>query len=328
MGFRFYPAWTPVLLVWALSAACSGEKALTGEAPERVPVSPPDFVSLDGLAEAERSRGFAPGMALAESTLRERNGDYGGAVIAAFKELSWSYGYGGGVNRQGMEDGLKQVLALYSEESSSVPGPDRERALRAAEGALAFLGGRWAEAGEILSSLFAGEEEPDAFSQWMILVCAMENGDFSRRVRAAYGAIRARYELFPEYWFRAARHAPSGAAGVYAERCINLAPQGPFAEPSRIILAENAGLPPRDGPAVKSRTEIERVITQSVSSADPDMLGELFPLLALPDNPYTLYATGALRALVSDRGFKAYFIREASRTAGRLAERLQYISRG
>jgi hypothetical protein len=344
MGRWFYPPWALVLLALAGVFACSGEKAanrpesgtpdpgtgLPGPAVSG-PAVPVNFVSLDELAEAERSRGFTPGMALAESAIREWNGDYAGAVIAAFKELSWSYGYGG-ISRQSIAEGLEQLMALFSgdetAENAAIPGPERERAVKAARGALAFLAGEWEKAGELLSSVFAAEEEPDAFSQWMILVCAMEGEEPSRRIRAAYGAIRARYALFPEYWFRAARYALSGTSGEYAERCINLAPQGPFADLSRVILAESAGLSSQDGPALKSRTEIERVITQSVSAVDPELLGELFPLLDLPDNPYTLYATGALRALASQGGFKAYFVREASRKTGRLAERLLYVSRG
>ncbi|MDR2701570.1 MAG: hypothetical protein LBB72_03985, partial [Spirochaetaceae bacterium] len=59
-----------------------------------------------------------------------------------------------------------------------------------------------------------------------------------------------------------------------------------------------------------------------------ELLAELFPLMGLPDNPSTLYAAGTLRALASESIFRAWFAREAEKAKGRLAERLQFISRG
>ena len=73
--------------------AVSTEAALTA----------PDEVSraLEEIAELERSGGFVPGLGLAESNLRESSGDYAGAVLAVYKELSWAYGRGeGGVTRK------------------------------------------------------------------------------------------------------------------------------------------------------------------------------------------------------------------------------------
>ncbi|MDR2110704.1 MAG: hypothetical protein LBP32_05295 [Spirochaetaceae bacterium] len=327
----------PLLAFFLLAAflGCPGERG-SGEAPKSpgieefsLPEEIAGLSTLEELAEAERSRGFIPGMALAESILRERNGDYGGAVIAVYKELSWSYGYGGTMTRESLKAALDALLDQYTrEEPVQVPEQTQELVILAARGVLAFLDGRWTEAGEILESLCTGEEEPDAFSQWMRMVCALEGGTGSPRIRSAYGAIQARYETYPEYWYRAARYGSVGLTGEYAERCINLAPRGPFAEECRVILAGLAGLSAENSAGIKSRAEIEELITQSASSADPKFLADLFPLLALPDNPYTLYAVGALRVLAADSRFKDYFIQEASRRTGRLAERLQYISRG
>jgi hypothetical protein len=281
----------------------------------------PDPVSRDAIAEIERSGGFTRGLGLTESVLRENAGDYGGAVIAAYKELSWLYGYGG-ADRTALVEGLEQVLAFYGEEG----------AILAARGALAFLAGEWAEAERFLTPLFSEEEEPDAFPRWMLLVCALEGaqkgGEASRSTRMAYGAIRARYTAFPEYWYRGARCLSGDTAAEYAERCINLAPRGPFAEECRAILAVQAGLSPRDGGAIRSGAEIDYIISQSVSSDKPELLEELFPLISLPDNPYTLYASGALRALAASEPFKAYFSAGLRQSSGRLAERLLYISRG
>ncbi|MDR3167752.1 MAG: hypothetical protein LBT93_07400 [Treponema sp.] len=277
----------------------------------------PDLATRDAIAEIERSGGFTRGLGLTESVLRENAGDYGGAVIAAYKELAWLYGYGA-ADRNALVEGLEQVLAFYQEDG----------AIRAARGVLAFLAGEWAEAELFLGPLFSGEEEPDAFSQWMLMVCALEGGEDSRSKRMVYGAIRARYAAFPEYWYRGARCFSGDTAAEYAERCINLAPQGPFAEECRTILAVHAGLSPQDGGAIRSGAEIDYIISQSVSSDNPELLKELFPLISLPDNPYTLYASGALRALAASEPFKTYFTAGLRQSSGRLAERLLYISRG
>ncbi|MDR0590138.1 MAG: hypothetical protein LBG25_06295 [Spirochaetaceae bacterium] len=290
--------------------------------------------ALEELAETERSGGFTPGMGLSESMLREWSGDYGGAVIAAYKELSWAYGYGAGVTKDSMAQGLKTVLSLYEtgEGNSALSDPSlgeaaRAQALLAARGVLAFHNGAWVQARLSLEGLDIGDE-PDSFARWMSLVCRLEEGEPFRQIMGAYGAIRARYEGFPEYWYRGARHFSGYVRGEYAERCINLAPQGPFAEECRGILAETVGLSVNEGSSIKTRAEIEESITRSTASGSPGVLTELFALLSLQDNPFTLYTAGALRALAIQEDFRNWFTQEAARTSGRLAERLLYISRG
>jgi hypothetical protein len=306
--------------------------------------------ALEELAELERSGNFVPGLGLAESNLREQAGDYAGAVLAVFKELSWAYalGIGGGtpgaavttgaVTREAIREGLAKLLEPETGQRFSETG--RRQTEAAVTAILAFFDGRWKEAEEQLRGLYRGED--DSFSRWMLLVCALETageaGD--REARSAYGAIRARYAAFPEYWFRAARAfragstgsstggAGSGMAADYAERCINLAPSGPYAGECRIILAESMGLGSAEAPAVKTRAEIEAAVSGAVSREDPGLLAELLPLMALPDNPSTLYASGAMRALAREGAFRTWFLREAERSQGRRAERLLYISRG
>ncbi|MDR2029548.1 MAG: hypothetical protein LBP93_08435 [Treponema sp.] len=288
--------------------------------------------ALEELAETERSGGFTPGLGLSESMIREWSGDYGGAVLAAYKELSWAYGYGAGVTREGLGEGLRKVLALY-EEGGEAPGAPalgeeaRAQALGAARAVLAFHQGSWTEARLSLEGLDPGDA-PDSFARWMALVCRLEEGEPSRRIQGAYGAIRARYEGFPEYWYRGARHFSGHIRGEYAERCINLAPRGPFAGDCRRILAEIVGLSAHEGNSIKTRAEIEESITRSALSGAPGDLAELFGLLALQDNPFTLYAAGALRALAIQEDFRNWFGQEAARASGRLAERLLYISKG
>jgi hypothetical protein len=290
--------------------------------------------ALEELAETERSGGFTPGMGLSESMIREWSGDYGGAVIAAYKELSWAFGYGAGVTRTNMGEGLAKVLALYEGggENSALDNPslgekERAQALLAARAVLAFHQGSWTEARQCLMGLEV-VDEPDSFVRWMALVCRLEEGEPIRHILGPYGAIRARYEGFPEYWYRGARHFSGHIRGEYAERCINLAPRGPFAEDCRGILAETVGLSAAEGGSIKTRAEIEEAITRSVASGSPGVLTELFGLLALQDNPFTLYTAGALRALTMQDDFRKWFTQEAARASGRLAERLRYISKG
>ena len=279
--------------------------------------------SLEQIAELERAGGFFPGLGLAESELRERAGDYAGALVAAYKEISWAYGCGT-ASMSHVQDWLQSALALF-ENISSLSDPQRSAWTRAANGCIAFVRGDWEKAEELLAGILSPSEEPDSFLRWMLLVCALEqdkSADESRAARSAYGAIRARYALFPEYWYRGARNI--GAA--YAEQCINTSPHGPFAGDSRSILAGHFGISP-DGKDIRTKSEIEDILRTAASVNNPKILEELFPLMALPDNPYTVYALGAMQALASIPEFRMFFTQEALKSTGRLGERLNYISR-
>jgi hypothetical protein len=276
--------------------------------------------TLEQFAELERSGSYIQGMGLAESGLREEAGDYAGAVLAAYKELGWAYGRGL-AEKADLERALENVLALKGEGGE-------ERAVQAARGLLAFLEGRWEEAEQVFASLFDPDEEPDGFARWLLLVCALEKNPAGRAAGAAYGAIRARYSAFPEYWYRGARFFSGIIGADYAERCVSLAPEGPFADECRKMLAAFLGLEPRYGAALKSRMEIEELISRAVSGKDPQALSGLLPLIELPDNSYTVYAVGALRALAGTPLFRDYFAALAEKSSGRLAERLTYICRG
>ena len=298
-------------------------------------------VNLERIAEIERDGAYFPGLALAESGIRENAGDYAGAAIAAFKELSWAYGYGSAGKGQ-VEEGLQNALTLFDTVSPALD-PQRGAGAVALRGCMAFVREDWVEAERLLSSVLSSEEEPDSFLRWMLLVCALEKGDKAQADRSAYGAIRARYKLFPEYWYRGARvfsaermarreeAGDRNIAAAYAEQCINASPQGPFAGYCRQILRSHLGLAPNEKNVqgdVRTKTEIENIIRASVSMNDPKILEELFPLMALPDNPYTLYALGAMKSLSAVPEFRTFFIDGAVRSSGRLGERLNYISRG
>ena len=337
-------------LVPAFFLSCAGKQAAPDPAPawalagtEGIPAGVSGGYSgaaeeLEDLAELERSGGFVPGLGLAESNIREKAADHAGAVLAVFKELSWAYSLGSaGVTREAIREGLKRLL-----DSASFTGTAGEQIAAAVPAALAFFDGRWEEAEGLLRSLY-GDAGDDVYSRWMILVCQMEKSG-GQEGRAAYAAIRSRYASFPEYWYRAARanraarasrtartsrtERPDGGGAEFAERCVNLAPAGPYAAECRIMLAESLGLESADAPVLRTRQEIENAVSAASSEGNPQLLEPLLPLAALPDNPSTLYATGAMRALASRTLFREWFNREAEKAQGRLAERLRYIVRG
>ena len=278
--------------------------------------------SLDEIAELERAGSWFQGMGISESGIRENMGDYAGAVAAAFKEMSRAYG-AGVLQKNELEQGLLNLLAEVSDDTVAA----------AANAILAFTKEQWNDAANGLRSLFNELDEPDGFARWMILVCELEKSKTvsapeNRRVSEAYKSIRARYAQFPEYWYRGAR-AFSGAVGAgFAENCINLSPDGPFAGECRSMLAVFIGLRNEDGASIKTMLEIESIIYQSVNSGNPAVLDLLMPLISLPENPYAVYAAGALRALADLPAFKDYFSRKASAASGHLAERLSYICGG
>jgi DNA-binding phage protein len=168
----------------------------------------------------------------------------------------------------------------------------------------------------------------------MILVCILEQGGGSRAEQSQYAAIQARYSIFPAYWYFGARVFSGALSADYAERCINLYSNGPYAAECRGILAAFFGLSPLSGKVMLSRNEIERIISDSLRNGSPELLTPLMPLIALNDNPYTTFASGALRELASDSKYKAWFKNQAAgaeKSFGAnsfLASRLNYISRG
>ena len=276
--------------------------------------------TLDEMAELERAGTWIQGMALTESGLRENSGDYAGAVAAAYKEMLWAYGLGL-LQKKDIENGLLNVLASKNEQAVNAAGLAM----------IAFTKGQWSEAAAALAPLFNELDEPDSFGRWMMLVCSLEKSKASsetdRRSAAAYSSIRARYAPFPEYWYRGARAFSGAIAADYAENCINTSPQGPFAEECRKILAAFTGLKTEDSLSIKTKKEIESIVSMSVNSGNPQILDSLLPLIGLPDNPYTVFAVSALRSLASNPRFRDYFNGQASASSGRLAERLIYICR-
>lgn len=304
-------------------------------APEPAPPGPASAdagieAALEELAERERSSGFAPGLGLAESSLREKSGDYAGATMAAFKELCYAYA-AGAASAETVRERLAATAAAFAGRTD----PGAAAAVRAVACASDFFAGKWKAAGAELQALFPGEaeREADSFPRWMMLVCTLESGGDDRNLRSAYGAVRARYALFPAYWHRAARAAErtgsegSAAAAEAAERCVSLAPAGPYAEEARDLIAESIGLKKSDGKSIRSRMEIEAAARIAGAERNPQVLDSIVPVLSLPDNPYTLYALGVLRGLAEDGTIRKWLSARADAEVGRTRERLRYASR-
>jgi hypothetical protein len=239
------------------------------------------------------------------------------------------------VTKNSIETGIKNIKELYSKENKpDVSDEKRIEALNAADAVIYFIKGQYKNAAAILSILFRNEDEPDAFSRWMLLVCGMEQDGANRAEQSQYAAIQARYSVFPAYWYFGARNFSGAIATDYAERCINVSPGGPYAAECRNKLAVFVGLNPSDGKVMLSRDEIKQIITDSIRNYDPELLSALIPLIALNDNPYTVFASGALRELAVDEKYKTWFEKQAvsarknSGANSFLAGRLNYIARG
>ncbi|MDR2601133.1 MAG: hypothetical protein LBC53_01570 [Spirochaetaceae bacterium] len=308
--------------------------------------------ALDAISEFERSNGFLPGMGLAESTLRENAGDYSGAVTAAFKELQWAYSYGGlagdgkadkkPMEKKAVKDGLQKIKTLYldKEKAPDVSMENKMRAILICNALLDFTDGRYEKTLSSLKEMSLDtDDEPDDFLHWVRLVCEGEiniSDADSRRARyrnAEYAAIRARYSSFPPYWYFGARHTTGAVSAEFAERCIDLFPEGPYAKEARYILASYSGLNLSEGPVFLTKKEIEQTVMEAVNNGDPSLLTPLLPLAGLPDNYWTAYATGAMRGVAELEPFKEWFLTQQekiknSKRESRLFERLNYIVRG
>ncbi|MDR2542655.1 MAG: hypothetical protein LBC80_04300 [Treponema sp.] len=328
---HFYLPFLLLMIAFSIQGVTCSRETISRELPSAVMVSSNTLPAalqreldlrsflqtLDELAELERAGSWIQGMAFTESGIRENAGDYAGAVIAAYKELSWAYGMGL-IQKQEIEQGLLNIIAAKNEDET----------LAVTTALLAFLNGRWDDAAAGLAPFIDIDDEPDGFGRWLLLVCVLEKDKDDRHTGAAYRSIRARYAQFPEYWYRGARAFSGIIAAEFAENGINSSPVGPFADECRKILASFIGLNVEDAPSIRTKREIEAVVSLSVNSGNPQILDVLLPLISLPDNAYTVYAVGALRALASISGFRDYYARRAEASSGRLAERLSFLGRG
>ncbi|MBU0928576.1 MAG: hypothetical protein KKA67_12560 [Spirochaetes bacterium] len=276
---------------------------------------------LADIAEAERRGGYEPGLGLLESSIRERRGDYPGAVLAAYKELRYAYGRGEiGLSR--VREGVDRLDSLITDKDHS-----GSSTIRSAVAAVkAFESGDWADAAKDLPSLSSPDDAPDSFARWMASVCSLERGDAPSSEQGRYAVMQARYSALPDYWYRFARAQGSGAAARdSAERCIALAPTGPLALGARAIVAESYGLERSCAASLLTAYEIESAASSAARDGKPAALEPLLAVLGLPDNPATLYAVGILRGMCAAQPVRAWLEERGAVSEGRVAERLRYV---
>lgn len=280
--------------------------------------------ALGELAERERLGGYVPGLGLLESSLRERGGDLSGAVLAAYKELLWAYSRGPVPDNQGnapissttIEDSLQKIRSLF---------PQNKETVQAVDASVAFSRAQWSQAETLLATLSPIAEEGDSFFHLLLLICQGEQGKTGGDFFPNYGMLLGRFERFPPYWYHGMRFAHNQFSSEYAERCIDLAPQGPYADEARAWLAKAVGLKTQDGSALRTKAEIETLLRRALGTNQADVLLDLYPLLSLPDNPYTFFALASLGSVAQEGVFKPYLTASLRTATGRLAERLRFV---
>jgi hypothetical protein len=274
-----------------------------------------DARELYELAWLERSRGFQAGSGRREAAIREAMGDWAGAVLASCKELSWAYS----MDLLLAED-LSSRLQALGHLCALENGDSPDAAAYAFNAWDAYQSGSWAAAYQKLLALYPDTRSGDSYVRYLLLSCQLELKTAPASIYQEYSALRARYMSFPEFWLRAAHHAPTvSERQEAAELCVSLAPSGPYAAEARSLLATLAGLDAKDGSSILVKREIE-------SACAMGRWQELWPLLALPDNPWTLYALSLCRQASSEAALKELFRQEAKKASGRLAERLSYVA--
>lgn len=283
------------------------------------------------LNESERRQGYQPGMGLALSSYYEQLGYLVPAVFAACADLSYAYA-GGSASLADYNNGLDALAKSWQDQSSA----QAEKIRQSISAVRAFLNEDWSTASELLSILQESVIHEDSFQTWMFLVSKLEADIAMANESIAwhpdeilitkYGSIMTRYRSLPQYWYHAMRFGLSDNLRLdAAERCINLAPQGPYALPARETMSELWSLPKDSAVALMTIQEIQILIQTASATANLEELRKLFPLLALADNPSTLYALGALQGLADSLQVRSWLQMEAEKAKGRLADRLRYV---
>lgn len=302
----------------ALPRHSAAQEVLTSEADKDEASAVSEALKI--IADRERDGVYIPGLALQEAALHESDGDAGAALLAAFRELLWAYillpvDDEHALDKEQLLERIAGAAALY---------PDNEQLCTVHNALASYIKEDWQHAADLLASCIHEDDEPDAFVHFLHLSCLLEAGHDDESLRRSFALLRGRYESFPLYWFYAARFGSRRLEA--AEHCIALSPKGPYAQGARSILAELSGLEASDAEHLRIRAEIENAIEKSLSAKDPSLLHVLFPLLALPDNPFTLYALSSFRVLSEAHEYSLFFMDQSKQSSGRLAERLRYAS--
>lgn len=263
---------------------------------------------------------YESGTGTVESGLREALGDFAGAVFAAYMELSYSYSMGL-IDEKSLAAGLSGVKATFAARKE-------KDEVYAALACIDLWEKRDYKGCVLKLTGVKAASDPSSFGAWMTEACRLALSPADLNVMKEYAAQEKRYSNFPDYWRRAAlalAGADEGGSRTAAERCIALSPSGPYALPARKILVASFGFPKEDPAKLLVKSEVDTVVYKALASREPSLLSKLLPLLDLPDNPFTMYALGAMKGLADDAAF-ASGISELGKGAGkRVAERIAYI---
>jgi tetratricopeptide (TPR) repeat protein len=269
--------------------------------------------------------GYEVGLGLRESALWEKQGNLGESVLAAAKELEYARGLGDITVSQA----VARLEALEDRLRDSPYGTTGE-ALRMAEALKLFLLQRWRAA---LSIFRAKSHATDsAFYRYLVTVCQLEGTMAPNSgVLRTYASLETVFRDLPSFYYhlwRAMRSNPGyglGTARPVLERCILLAPAGPYAVPSRMEIGRLLGIGPDQGARLLLGPEIEAIAGELGAGADPAVLDPVLALVSMPDNAYSLEGMLMLQQAHRLPAARAYMATKRQSAKGRLRERLDAV---
>jgi tetratricopeptide (TPR) repeat protein len=264
------------------------------------------------------------GIGILESQCYEKMGDIERSVIAACKELEYARSYGA-VDIKQIEGNLAELQKKLADRSWNPKGLGRETL-----GAL--LSWEKGQNGAVALLSAAEARVPgDSFLSYARIGALLESGVPTAADMAAYLSLERHYKALPAYYahlWRGARRLP-GLNGVDPElvavKCIDLAPSGPYAAPSRAELCRLASIPESNGPRMMTEREIGEALASAVGSRNGEAVDRLLALLDTPDNRYAAGCQAALREVKADPFLNERLGARLAGAGGRLKERLTYI---
>lgn len=270
------------------------------------------------LAEIERRQGYQSALGIEEIGLMLDEKDGAGFVFSVFKELVYAFDYGQHEELGTELDLLGEGVTSFGFEPLQV-----ERALSAINAVRAFDGERWEDASRLIK-LTGNDVQADGFKNLLLAICRIEMDSIPLE---EFSIFQSRYRNLPRYWFYASRldRHPELAKDA-AVRCILLSGSGPFSLKARESVCLHYGIEKSSASQLVLASESQLIIEEALYYSQPERLEMMLPVLSLPDNPDTLFALGALKSLAADRQIREWLYRKKAGAAGRLAERLIYVT--
>jgi len=264
------------------------------------------------------------GIGILESQCYEKMGDIDRSVVAAYKELEYARSYGA-VDAREMESNLADLRRKLADRSWNPKG----QGMDVLDALLAY--GR-SDPRSIALLGEAGKRLPvESFLSYARIGLMLEGGSPDPGDIKTYLELERHFKALPSYYVRLWRGARrlSGLSGLdesmVVEKCIDLAPTGPYAAPSRAELCRLSGIPESYAPRILTDREIGAALADAVASRNGDALDRLVALLDTPDNRYAAACQAALREVKSDAFVGGSLQARLAGASGRLKDRLTYI---